>query len=163
MRKWTLALGLAITTSLLAADASAYTKEELSLEKAEVKYAKGVSKSVGKLAKKWHKNADKGKDNAEIEKELKVYYRNELSWLREKGIPTVEEPEPMQHPAHPVKVMPEPPSETPKLEALRDLVVTLKQGELKDKAMGKKLDEYVSALDARYERKNKRYKEHKKE
>ena len=157
LRSLALALALVLATS-----AHADTKEDLALQKAEVKYAKSVSKSVGKLVKKWQKANDKGKETAEYEKELKPYYRNELSWLREMGIVTVEEEPPLQHPAHPEKVLPLPPSETPKMEALRDLVVELKKGDLKPKTQSKKLDEYVQKLESRYERKNVAYKEAKK-
>ena len=158
-----ISLMLILSAPLLIPTAHGATKEDLQLQKAEMKYAQSVSKSVGKLAKKWNKNNDKGKDNAEVEKELKVYLKNELSWLREKGIKTVEEPEPMEHPAHPQKVLPEPPSETPKLEALRDICVELRSGELKPKGYSKKLDEYVSTLEGRADRKKNAYKAAKKE
>lgn len=157
-----ISLLLILSAPLMIPTAQGATQEELQLQKAEMKYAQGVSKSVAKLAKKWNKNNDKGKDNAEIEKELKVYLRNELAWLREKGIKTVEDPEPMEHPAHPQKVLPEPPSETPKLEALRDICVELRTGELKPKGYSKKLDEYVTTLDGRAERKKNAYKTEKK-
>lgn len=143
-----------LTSSALAGDP--VTKEDLDLQKAEVQYAKSVAKSVEKLSKKWHKNDDKNKDNLEVERELKVYYRNELAWLRAKGIPTVDDDAP-QHPAHPEKVLPEPPSETPKLEELRDICVTLKDGEIKDKGYSAKLTEYVDRLWDRYNRKERAY------
>lgn len=163
LRRITLLAILFIGAPAFTADALAapMTKEELKLEKEEVKYAKSVAKSVEKLAKKWDKNAEKAKDNAEIEAELREYYKNELAWLREKGVSTVEEPDPPQHPAHPQKVLPEPESETPKLEELRDICVELKKGELKDKKYATKLDEYVDRLWQRYERKDTAYDAHK--
>ena len=144
------------------ADAHAeYSKEELKAEKEDVKHAKTSSKEVSKLAKKWHKNDEKGKDNADVEADLKQYYKDELAMLRAKGVEAKDNEPNMDHPAHREKVMEEPEEEMPKLEELRDDIVALKGGDLKDKAYGKRLDEYVVRLEARYERKAERYKEHK--
>ena len=164
-RKAILALTLSLATpTLLASNAYAgYTKEELALEKDEAKYHKAVAKSVGKLVKKWHKATDKGKPTKDIEKELKGYFKNELADLKDKGVTLKEEPENVtRDPRRPGRVAPADDEEKGKLEKLRDMVQDLKGGDLKDKKMGKKLDEYVSLLEKRADRTMERYKKHKK-
>lgn len=159
LRKLCLAALLAVAAPTLSVDAWAnpVTKEDLTLMKAEVKYAKSVAKSVEKLAKKWGKAQDKGKSTTEIEKDLKTYYRNELAWLREKGIKTVEEEPKRHHPAHPPKVLPEPEAERPKLEELRDMCVALRKGDLKPREYRNTLNNYSKRLWERYERKARAY------
>lgn len=154
----TLLFAAALSTPAFAAD-----KAELKLEKAEVKYAKTVAKDVAKLSKKFEKLSTKEKDTSDIEKDLAEHYRDELAWLRAKGIQTNEPPtEPQRDPAFPLRVLPEPESETPKMEALRDMLVDLKQGKMKDAKMSKEIAAFSAVLTERYERKNTRYKENKK-
>lgn len=165
LRKVILALSLALATpTFFAAPAYAgYTKEELKLEKDEAKYNKAVAKSVAKLVKKWHKEAEKGDPTKEIEKELKDYFQNELADLRDKGVDMKgEDPKPASRdPRYPGKAAPADDDEKKKLEELRDQVIALKGGDLKDKAMGKQLDDYVKTLEKRAERSLERYKKHK--
>ena len=164
-RHITLALALALATpTFFATDAYAgFTKEELNLEKDEAKYHKSVSKSVGKLVKKWHKATDKDKPTKEIEQELKQYFKNELMDLKDKGVSLKDEPEKVvRDPRNPGKALPADDEEKGKLEKLRDMVQDLKGGDLKDKAMGKKLDSYVEMLEKRADRSLERYKKHKK-
>jgi len=150
-----------MATPALAGDKA--EKEALKAQKAEVKYAKSASKDVAKLSKKFAKKSAKDNDTSEIEAELNAYYRDELSWLRAKGIPTIETPyEPQRDPAFPLRVLPEPESERPKMENLRDIVVDLKNGDLKDGKKSKKLNEFSTILSERFERKNARYKADKK-
>ncbi len=154
-------LSTVLFTAILATPALA-SDADLKLEKAEVKYAKSVSKDVAKLVKKWEKKSAKDKDTSDIDKELAEYYRDELAWLRAKGIKTVDQPEPQRDPQYPLQVLPEPEAETPKMEALRDMLVDLKSGNLKDGKKSKKLAEFTTVLSDRFERKNDRYKENKK-
>lgn len=165
LRKAILALALTIAApSFLVTDAYAgYTKEELNLEKDEAKYNKAVAKSVGKLVKKWHKATDKDKPTKDIEKELKQYFANELQDLKDKGVTLKEEPEKAtRDPRYPGRAVPADDEEKGKLEKIRDMVQDLKGGDLKDKKMGKKLDDYVELLEKRADRSMERYKKHKK-
>lgn len=149
--------------AMLASPALAADSAELKLEKAEVKYAKTIANKVGKLSKKWERKSAKGKDTTDIDQELKEYYLDELAWLRAKGIKTIPDPpERKRDPAFPLRVLPEPESETPKMESLRDLLVDLKRNEIKPTKKSKLLAEFATVLDERYERKNERYKANKK-
>jgi len=154
----TVLLGTMMATPALASDAAT-----LKLEKAEVTYAKSVAKKVNKLAKKWDRKSAKGKDTTEIDAQLKEYYLDELAWLRAKGIKTIAPPPELQRdPAFPLTVLEVPESDTPKLEALRDLVVDLKRDAIKPAKKAKLLTEFSTVLDERYERKNERFKANKK-
>jgi hypothetical protein len=155
MRTLFIALGLTISGTALAAPLDA----KLEAWKAEAKSAKDAHKDVSKLVKKWHKAADKDKDTAELDKELHFFVKQDLAWLRDHGVPTKEPVELPKHPLHATaEETPLDQDETPKMEHLRDLLVEIKDAPPgKDKAVGKKLDEYVSILEDRYERKQKKY------
>jgi hypothetical protein len=156
-------LSTVLFAAMMASPALATDKADLKLEKAEVKYAKTISKQVNKLVKKWDKKTAKGQDTADIDQELTHFYREELAWLREKGVKTIAIPaEPQRDPRFPLRVLPEPASEMPKMEALRDLLVDLKRGNMRDGRKSKTLAEYGSVLTERFERKNARYKENRK-
>jgi len=159
MKRFALALALALTVPVVAQAEPPKTDQALDLQKAEVDFAKDKHKAVDKLAQQWHKDSEKGNPTAETEKELKVYYKEELAWLRDVGIPTVEDEPLPDHPQHPDKTPPEPVEDREKLIELRDLMVELKNmsGKEKPKPYGNKLDEFVKILLDRYERKDKAY------
>lgn len=155
-----LAAGILLASPVLVVEASAATQEELDLMKAEVEFAEDTAKAVSKLVDDWHKNQEKDKDNKETEKELKAYYKAELENLRSLGIPTVADEEVPEDALRTPATEPEP---REKLVELRDLVVELKSGknasdeDIGPKPYGKKLDEYVTILNDRAERKRKQY------
>lgn len=155
MRSLFVLVGLTLANTAWAEPSEA----KLDAWKEEANSAKDIHKDVSKLVKKWHKATDKDKDTAELDKEINFFVKQDLAWLRDHGIPTKEPVELPKHPLHgQAEETPLDEDEKPKMEHLRDLLVELKD-DGKDKAIGKKLDEYVSILGDRYERKQKRYDE----
>jgi hypothetical protein len=157
---WSLIASLALVS--VATPAAAASKDDLKKAKEEVKYHQGRAKDFAKLAKKWQKADEKGKDTQEIHAELKELYKDELASLREKGIETVEGDLP-SHPQHPELILPDT-EDRAKLEALRDLLVALKTTKDGDdtKKYSKNLDEASTILTERADRKAEKYAELKK-
>lgn len=159
MRSMLWSLAAALIALSVTSPAAAASKDDLKKAKEEVKYHQGRAKDFAKLAKKWQKADEKGKDTQEIHAELKELYKDELASLREKGIETVEGDLP-SHPQHPELILPDT-EDRAKLEALRDLLVALKTTKDGDdaKKYGKNLDEVVAILEERADRKAEKYDE----
>ncbi len=122
----------------------------------EMKAAKRYHKDVDKLVRKWEKAARKGREDklAKRDAELDELYRTELARLRELGVPTKKvEPKPI-NPDHPEKVVRLAP-ENPKMEALRDDLVALRDLGEGPKALERKarlLSDVNESVAKRYER-----------
>lgn len=117
---------LALALPLVTADAHA-ADPEVKEARQEMKEAKRYHKDVDRLVRKWEKAADKEKDEklARYDAELHDLYRDELTRLRDLGVPTRKpEPKPI-NPDFPEKVKPIPVVH-PKMESLRDDLVALR-------------------------------------
>jgi uncharacterized cupredoxin-like copper-binding protein len=166
MRRTLIATLAALTLFAAPAQASHEHKDkaQLKLQKAKVKESKQTYKETKKLSKKWDRYTKRDKeDKAEaIEKELRVIYKAELTRLRNQGMPTVAVT--VTHPGHVGEkgATRRLPTGAPKMEALRDLLVDLKSGDLKQWAQGNKMDQFTEAMSDRYERKKTQFKADKK-
>ena len=152
-----MAASLAISAPALAAD-----KDQL---KAEYKQAKAAYKDLDKAAGWYMKGVDKQKDSL-IEKgdeALTEWYKAELKYLREMGIPS-KKAEPYTVEGHPGKpIMPEP--QRPKMEARRDMLVDLREMTKEGVSKGKKakaktalLGKLMDLYETRYENRKDKFK-----
>ena len=148
-------LTLLVATSLISGSAHAKDRTEIKAKKAQFKTAKQLSKQTNKLERKLDRfvkkdKVDKAKD---VRQELRAIYQDELARLRKRGMPTVAET--MTHPAHAddPKATLRVDTGAPQMEAMRDLVVGLKQSKPGSKVEAKHLDELAMELEARVERK----------
>jgi hypothetical protein len=142
-----------------ASDAWAASKEELAADKERYKDAKSRWKDVSKLSEKWAKAHEKGDDEKkkELDDELVVYYREDISMIREAGVevrPAEDEPAP---PGTVSGGGNKPDLEPARLEALRDTIVPLKDGETKGDDKVAALAKYADILEERYERRLSQY------
>lgn len=146
---------LMLSTVLLSTTAHAKDRTEIKARKAQVKAAKQLSKQTNKLERKLDRmvKRDKTDKAATVRADLKALYKDELTRLRRRGMPTVAAT--VTHPAHADN-----PAATlrldtgaPQMEALRDLIVGLKQSQPGSKAEGRQLDRLTEALEDRVDRK----------
>lgn len=137
MRKMLVALTLALTLAApaFAAPGRAPTKQQLKTLKVEAREAKKIHRQVDRYARKWNRAVQKGKRNkiARFDGKLADVYKAELQRIRRAGVSLRPEPPPRQHPAHP---RPPTPPEHPKLEAHRDDLQILRDGQ-RVRAQGK--------------------------
>lgn len=166
------ALALALAALPLLATEAHAMDAELKAEKLEVKEAKKYDKEVEKLVGKWQKAAEKDQAEkmAKVDADLLQITRDELARLRELGVKTRAPAPVAPNPDFPDKI-PVVAPEHPKMEALRDRLVELRdlqerfdRGTAKRKDVERKsalLDKLAESVDERYQRKLSRYEQDK--
>lgn len=162
------ALALALAATLVGPSAALAASPELKAQKREVKEARVYDRQVEKLVRKWQDAAAKGKADkmAKLDGDLMAVTRGELERLRELGVKTRAPAPVAPNPDFPEKI-PVVAPEHPKMEALRDRLVELRdlqdrfdRGEARPKDVDRKaalLGQLAESVDERHARKAARY------